>query len=39
MNMKIYMTRISDKNRINNSQIATSKDGKIVFVRMSIIHR
>lgn len=36
--MKIYMSRISDNNQISNSQIAT-KEGKIVFVRMSIMHR
>lgn len=36
--MKIYISRISDNMKTSNSQIAT-KEGKIVFVRMSIMHR
>lgn len=36
--MKIYISRISDSKQTSNSQIAT-KEGKIVFVRMSIMHR
>lgn len=39
MKMKIYMTRINGEERVSNSQIATSKDGKLVFVRMSFIKR
>ncbi len=37
--MKIFMSRISNQKRVNNAQIATDKDGKIVFVRMSIMRK
>ncbi len=36
--MKFYMTHINNQSRVNNSQIAT-KDGKIVFVRISLIRK
>ena len=37
--MKIIMTRINSKNKSSDSQIAVSKEGKIVFMRMCIINR
>lgn len=37
--MKIFMSRISNQKRVNNAQIATDKDGKIVFVRMSLMRK
>lgn len=36
--MKFYMTHINNQSRVNNSQIAT-KDGKIVFVRISLMRK
>lgn len=36
--MKFYMTHINKQSRVNNSQIAT-KDGKIVFVRISLMRK
>lgn len=35
--MKISLTRISNENTVNSTQIATL-DGKLVGVRISIIH-
>lgn len=37
--MKIFMSRIRNQKRVNNAQIATDKDGKIVFVRMSLMRK
>lgn len=37
--MKIFMSRISNQKIVNNAQIATDKDGKIVFVRMSLMRK
>lgn len=37
--MKIFMSRINDQKRVSNSQIAMSKDGKILFLRMSLINK
>ena len=37
--MKIFMSRINNQKRVNNAQIATDKDGKIVFVRMSLMRK
>lgn len=39
MKMKIFMSRINNQKRVNNAQIATDKDGKIVFVRMSLMRK
>jgi len=36
--MKFYMTHINEQSRVSNSQIAT-KDGKIVFVRISLMRK
>lgn len=36
--MKFYMTHINKQSRVSNSQIAT-KDGKIVFVRISLMRK
>lgn len=35
--MKIFMSRINNQQRVNNAQIATDKNGKVVFVRMSLM--
>lgn len=37
--MKIFMSRINDQNRVSNSEVAMSKDGKILFVRLSLINK
>ncbi len=37
--MKIFMSRISNQHRVSNSEVAMSKDGKILFVRMSLINK
>lgn len=39
MKMKIFMSRINNQKRVNNAQIATDKDGKILFVRMSLMRK
>ena len=36
--MKFYMTHINKQSRVSNSQIAM-KDGKIVFVRISLMRK
>ena len=36
--MKFYMTHINEQSRVSNSQIAM-KDGKIVFVRISLMRK
>ena len=37
--MKIFMSRINNQQRVNNAQIATDKNGKVVFVRMSLMSK
>lgn len=37
--MKIFMSRINNQQRVNNAQIATDKNGKVVFVRMSLMRK